>query len=276
MDSGSSRSLDDVCAELDAELVASLEALQKYMEAHVMASELWKRGFLALARARRASNSPAAFSSQFPKEIMATVVARASAVGEDAAEEIEIERIAFEADEGSRPPPQSRTKPGPPMPPVAGHLPSRPPAEDSFSSMCGNVLTYEDEDGITHVTHVQSPMTFSPSSLSTVNASMFAALVAQGSAEAEAGHGSERPSDAVSALKEQIVHAPRLRAPPTQHDPLKWFGVLVPPSLREGQRTFERLMPVLALQASAQAALELHSSRCAALRAEKGRMTAAL
>jgi hypothetical protein len=272
----SSRSLDDVCAELDVELVASVEALQRYMEAHVMASELWKRGFLALARARRASNSPAAFSSQFPTEITATAVVRASAAGEGAALETEIERVAYAANEGGPPQPQSRTKPGPPMPPVAGHLPSRPPAEDSFSSMCGNVLTYEDEDGITHVTHVQSPMTFAPSSISTVNASMFAALVAQGSAEAEAaGGGSERPSDAVSALKEQVVHAPRLRAPPTQHDPLKWFGVLVPPSLREGQRTFERLMPVLALQASAQAALELHSARCGALRAEKAALSAA-
>lgn len=264
---------------LDDESVACLEALQRYMDAHVMATELWKKGFLALARARRASNSPAPFSAQFPKEISATAVVCEAPHAGGGASELEIVRLADER-AGEPVEPESRTKAGAPFPAVAGHLPARGPAHDSFSSMAGNVLTFEDEDGVTHVAHVQSPMTFAPSSMSMVNASMFAALVAQGSAEqsgaaAAKGEPAHGPG-AASSLKEHVVHAPRLRAPPTQHDPLKWFGMLVPPALREGQRTFERLMPVLAVLASARADTERHAERCAALRADKERMLAAL
>ncbi|KAJ1636537.1 hypothetical protein T492DRAFT_835243 [Pavlovales sp. CCMP2436] len=202
---------------------------------------------------------------------MATALVRESARGgAGEATELAIERAeAPERDAAAEP--ESRTKAGAPLPAVAGLVAARGPAEDSFSSMSGNVVTYEDEDGITHVTHVQSPMTFAPSSMGTVNAAMFAALVAQGSADAARSTREGGPA-AVSSLKEQVVHAPRLRAPPTQHDPLKWFGVLVPPALREGQRTFERLMPVLALLANAQADIQRHGARCEELCADKERL----
>ncbi|KAG8467310.1 hypothetical protein KFE25_000626 [Diacronema lutheri] len=265
------------CEALDEAAVACLEALQRYMDAQVMAAELCQKGYLALARARRASNSPAPFSAQFPTDIVATAVVRATPAAEGESIAFEIERLDDGAIGASPAEPESRTKAGAPVPAVAGHVPSRGPADDSFSSMCGNVLTFEDDDGVTHVAHVQSPMSFAPSSMSTVNASMFAALVAQGSAEQQRDAAGAPLTGAVSSsLKEQVVHAPRLRAPPTQHDPLKWFGVLVPPALREGQRTFERLMPVLALLACAQADVERHGARCAQLRADKERMLAAL
>lgn len=268
--------LSSVCDQLDEEVVACLEALQRYLDAQVMVAELCQKGFLALARARRASNSPAPFSAQFPAEIMATAVVHMTPRSDGGSLEVEIERLVDEsADRPSEP--ESRTKAGATIPAVAGHVPSRGPAEDSFSSMSGNVLTFEDEDGVTHVAHVQSPMTFAPSSMSTVNASMFAALVAQGTADQgkAAAAGLHAGPESMSSLKEQVVHAPRLRAPPTQNDPLKWFGVLVPPALREGQRTFERLMPVLSLLANARADVERHSERCVALRADKERLLAA-
>jgi hypothetical protein len=264
-----------VCSELDAELVVGLEALQRYMDAQVAAADVWKRGFLALARARRAINSPAAFSKTFPSEITTTALVCATPRGGSSGDgrvELEIKRLLTADDVSARLEGASRTKTGPPMPSVgvAGHVASRGPAQNSFSSMSGNLITYEDDDGVTHVAQVQSPMTFSPSSMGTVNAAMFAALVAQGGEQDACGR--DTPSDAVSSLKEQVVHAPRLRAPPTQHDPLKWFGVLVPQALRDGQRTFERLMPVLSVLANARADVELHSARCAELRAEKERL----
>lgn len=260
----------EVCAELDDAVVACVEALQRYLDLQVVISDAFKRGHLNLARTRTAASMPGPFSDKFPSELEATALVR---VFETSSGGLELSVAARPADGAAADAkPTARTTPGASLPPIGGaHLDAATPGPNSVGVLVGNMCTFEDERGVNHVSSVQSNVRFAPGGVSGVQAATFAALVAEGTAReaAAAGGGGDSGGRAQSSLDTPVIDAPRVRAPPRQHDPIKWFGVLVPPPLRDAQRVFERALPTTLELAAASLAVAAARERVEALTRER-------
>lgn len=238
----------DLHRDLDDATADCLVALQKYLDMQIILGDAFKRGCLHLAKARRANNLPGGFVTLFP----ATMEPSTSVVElDEGVVEIAVRRgLVPDAHDGKSP----RVDP----PEVGGPLSAAQPVDGAFGSLRGNVCTFEDVHGHGHVSAIQSSVSLAPGDMSTVKAATFAALVTSGAAE-------ER---ATSALDPAVVDAQRVRKPPLQNDPLKWFGILVPADLRHAQNVYDRVLPVLAEFITAARQLERAEGKVRDLRAE--------
>ena len=146
---------------------------------------------------------------------------------------------------------------------------------DDIAMACGDVIAIEHRDGTAGVPTTlghsaytaRSPMSFSPGGgLSDLKRAQFAAMVASGDdddgADGSKGHGGG--GDGGGGGGGGGRPKPQVR-PSSSRDPLRWFTLLPPPSLRQSQTSFRSAADSIAACANAQARMDEARARYEAL-----------
>lgn len=276
-------------AQRDAALLTYLAAYDDYTTTHVELQSAMRQGHLDLSRARRdlSRNTPlgsaALGPTLYPREMAPLLTARevppeddadaggapvlfvelsdgsavdgadapaAKADKADAADEAESAAMAELASWGMSSEMQRK---------IAAAVTDR---GDDMAMACGDVLAIERRDGTvggatvgadSH--NVRSRMTFAAGGIDELKHAQFRAAL--GAADATVG-GARRPK-------------PQAK-PSNSRDPMRWFTVLPPPSLRQAQKNFRRVAEASVACANAQARMRAAKARYEELLPEHGKI----
>ena len=249
----------------DTALIAHLEAYEEFLTSQLELQTVLREGFFGLAKARRDlsrsrnTGTPSVGALQFPEEIEAT--ARVAQVADADTGRVEL-RIVCRAPGAAAPSCSKATVGGGAAGAaeqaaaheaqleqlgVAGELRSEIASAlsggDGVGMTCGDSLVVEGPDGGARLCSLSSPISMAPSGIQSLKDARFASLVNDAGAEAAetTRAASQRPSAA--------------------GDPVRWFSVMPPPSLRKSQASFQRSLELMVHLANLNARMEAESAR---------------
>lgn len=261
-------------ALLDEHLIAYLRAYEEYTTCHVEMEAQLRDGYMAFSRARRdlLRSNTALGQTLFPQEIdPLIVVGDESAEGEDQPPTLQYHfcedgATVVGADTNDDEPvaqPQSAPATGDEAdretiaalermgvdPALQREIAAAVRDDgDNIGVACGNSLAIDPPSGGGTVLEAQSEMRFAASNMNDLKHAQFRAALAEADKE---------PSD--SRPKPQVK-------PSSSRDPLRWYGVLPPPSLRQTQKNFRRAAETAVALANANAKMHVARQRYVTLR----------
>ena len=297
----------------DEHLTCYLAAYDEYTTCHVELESHLKQSHLSLSRARRdlasrsSVGSPTFGATLYPREFSALLTLSEEAADDDddqqgAARKLRIDTREDEPAAAAAAAAGGAAAAAGAAPAAAPATPSAEAAErataaelerwgigsemvseiaaavtdtgEDVAMACGDVIAIEHRDGTTSGASVgasaysaRSAMSFSAGGLDDLKRSQFRAMVSSGGA-AEGG------DEAGGDRKGEQRPRPQVK-PSNSRDPLRWFTVLPPPSLRQAQKGFRSSVDLAVRCANAQARMQEARERYEALLPPRGAAAAA-
>ena len=284
---------DETKARRDEALVAYLSAYQDYTTCHVELQAVLKQGHLDLSRARRDLSrshpgSTALGATLYPREMAAQVTLTSDLEPTDDSEDSEVVRVlsvveaSADASTEKDAPDEAAARAA--APDDSDDAESETLAQlaqwgvssdlqrqiaravtdrgDDVGMACGDSLAIEHRDGTSRGASVgasahnaRSAMSFSAGGIDELKHAQFRAAL--GAADASAARGKDEGGDTTRPK-------PQSR-PSNSRDPIRWFTLLPPPSLRQAQKNFRRATETAVRCANSQARMEVARERYEAL-----------
>lgn len=251
---------------LDGALLAYLSAYEEYTTLHVEMEAQLKDGFFNLSRARRDLSRSSTVLGQelFPKEIEPLIVlAEEPGDAEGDARQLRYEfceegaLVTGRDDVDDQDAPEGGTEPENDENEAAimealARMGLSPEMQreiaaavrddgDEVGVAVGDTIVIDGPSGGVAKVQTRAPVSLSPSNLNDLKRAQFRAAL-----DADEAYTASRPK----ALK-----------PNAKRDPSRWFTLLPPPSLRQGQKSFRRAIETTAALATAQARMHVARER---------------
>lgn len=264
---------------LDEQLIAYLSAYEDYVTLHVEMDAQLKDGHLALSRAKRdlARSSTSLGQELFPRQIEPMIVVSQAPAGAESSvpelcynfseegalvvggEDAEVasssshdDDVRLEqptGDQAQREMLAALERMGMSQSMQREIATAVRDDGDKVGLAVGDKLVIDPPGGSVETVETRAPITFSPNGLGDLKRAQFRA--------------------ALEADEEYAANRPKPLKPSTKRDPLRWFTMLPPPSLRQGQKSFRRAAESAVALAAAQAKMHAAQQNIEALRLKK-------